>query len=217
MTMLPGGRIRTWARRAADVALVTLVLVAMFGVVLGRLVPLTGRSTFVVAGGSMEPAIPLGAAVVVEPVRPADLAVGDIVSLKSGPKQSVFTHRVIRVAELDGQVAIETRGDANLTADPSLTPASAVIGRVTVTIPFAGFLVALLSIPSGVLFVIAIGAVLLLISWLLDDPSDGDPATAPRTRVPAKRAALRRAATRSLAAKRTASRRSGSIRADGGA
>jgi signal peptidase len=188
----------------------------MFGVVLGRIIPLTGRSTFVVAGGSMEPVIPLGSAVVVEPVRPADLAVGDIVSLKSGPKQSVFTHRIIRVAQLDGQIAIETRGDANLTSDPSLTPASAVIGRVSLIIPFAGFLVALLSIASGVLFVIAIGALLLLLSWLLDEPSDGDAATAPRTRVPAKRAAVRRAATRSLAAKRTASRRTGSIRADGG-
>jgi hypothetical protein len=120
------------------------------------------------------------------------------------------------VAELDGQVAIETRGDANLTEDPSLTPASAVIGRVTLTIPFAGFLVALLSIPSGVLFVIAIGAVLLLISWLLDHPDDGDAATAPRTRVPAKRAAVRRATARSLAAKRIGSRRAGGIRADGG-
>jgi len=216
MPMQPGGRIRRWARRGADIALVALVLVAMFGVVIGRLVPLTGRSTFVVAGGSMEPAIPLGAAVIVEPVRPTDLAVGDIVSLKSGPKQSVFTHRIVRVAELDGAVAIETRGDANLTADPSLTPASAVIGRVAVTIPLAGFLVALLSIPSGVLFVIAIGAVLLLISWLLDDHADDESATVPRTRVPAKRAAVRRATARSLAAKRTASRRPGSIRADGG-
>ncbi len=216
MTMLPGGRIRGWARRAVDVALVVVVLVALFGVVLGRLVPLTGRTTFVVAGGSMEPTIPLGAAVIVEPVRPADLAVGDIVSLRSGPRQSVFTHRIVRLAELDGQVAIETKGDANQTADPSLTPASSVIGRVAVTIPFAGFLVALLSIPSGVLFVIAIGIVLLLLSWLLDGPSDGGPVTAPRARVPAKRAAVRRAAARSLAAKRSTVRRSG-IRADGGA
>jgi signal peptidase I len=215
MTMQPGGQMRRWARRAADTALVVVVLVAMFGLVVGRLVPMTGRSTFVVAGGSMEPAIPLGAAVIVEPVRPNDLAVGDIVTLRSGPTRAVFTHRIIRVAELDGQVVIETKGDANGTADPSLTPASAVVGRVSMAIPFAGFLVALLSIPSGVLFVIALGAVLLLISWLLDAP-EAVPASVPRTRVAAKRAAIRRAAASSVAAKRLVERRSSGARAERG-
>ena len=176
---------------------------------------MTGRSTFVVAGGSMEPTIPLGAAVIVEPVRPADLAVGDIVTLRSGPKHAVFTHRIIRIAELDGQTLIETKGDANGSADPSLTPASGVVGRVAVAIPFAGFLVALLSIPSGVLMVIAIGAVLLLLSWLLDAPQE-EPEAAPRTRVAAKRAAVRRAAAKTVAAKRLAARHSSGIRADGG-
>ena len=216
MTMQPGGHLRRWARRAADLALILVVLIALFGVAVGRLVPLTGRSTFVVAGGSMEPTIPLGAAVIVEPVRPADLAVGDVVTLRSGQDHAIFTHRVIRVAELDGQVVIETKGDANDSADPSLTPASGVVGRVAVAIPFAGFLVALLSIPSGVLFVIAIGAVLLLISWLLDAPAEEEFASVPRTRVAAKRAAVRRAAARSVAAKRLATRRSSGIRVDGG-
>jgi signal peptidase I len=172
MTMQPGGRIRRWARRGADGALIVVVLIALFGVAVGRLVPLTGRSTFVVAGGSMEPTIPLGAAVIVAPVSPADLAVGDVVTLRSGPNHAVFTHRIVRVAELDGQVVIETKGDANDSVDPSLTPATGVVGRVELAIPFAGFLVALLSIPSGILFVIAIGALLLLVSWLLDAVED---------------------------------------------
>ncbi len=84
----------------------------------------------------MEPTIPLGAAVIVEPVAPADLAVGDIVSLRSGPQRAVFTHRIIRIADRDGEVWIETQGDANDAPDPSITPATAVIGRVAVIIPW---------------------------------------------------------------------------------
>ena len=86
----------------------------------------------------MEPAIHLGSAIVVEPVDPRSLAVGDVVSLRSGPNRAIFSHRIIRVVVRDGAVWIETKGDANAAADPSLTPASQVIGRASATIPMAG-------------------------------------------------------------------------------
>ncbi len=159
---------RTWLPRLLDVALITVIGLSIFGVVLGRIVPLTGRATFVVAGASMSPTIPLGAAVIVQPVEPRDLAVGDIVSLRSGPERAVFTHRIVRVAEREGAIWIETKGDANDAADPSLSPAAGVIGRLEMTIPYAGFLIALLSLPSGVIFVIALGFLLLMGSWFLE-------------------------------------------------
>jgi signal peptidase I len=168
---LAGGR--TWVRRALDLLLLALVGISLFGIVLGRIVPLAGGATFVVAGGSMDPTIPLGAAVVVEPVAARELAVGDIVSLRSGPQHAVFTHRIVRLADRGGEVWIETQGDANAAPDPSISPAGAVIGRVVVSIPYAGYLVALLSIPSGVLFIVSFGLVLLMSAWALDrDPLD---------------------------------------------
>jgi signal peptidase len=177
-----------WIRRALDGALTVVVGLALFGLFLGRIVPVIGGATFVVAGGSMAPTIPLGAAVIVTPVDGRDLATGDIVSLRSGPERAVFTHRIIRVVDRSDQVWIETKGDANGAADPSITPASAVIGREVVTIPFAGYLVALLSIPSGVLFVIALGLALLLAGWVLErDPAasdDGAASAGRRTREP---------------------------------
>lgn len=175
----PGGVV--WLRRAIDLLLIALVALCLLGLVLGRIVPMTGRSTFVVAGGSMVPTIPLGGAVVVEPVAPADLRVGDIVSLRSGEQRAVFTHRIIRIADRDGAVWIETRGDANEAPDPSISPATAVIGRVVVILPLAGFLVALLAIPSGVVFVVSLGLLLLMASWSLDrdhleaEPDAADP------------------------------------------
>lgn len=162
---------RIWVRRVLDLLLIALVGISLFGLVLGRIVPMTGGATFVVAGGSMDPTIPLGAAVVVEPVAERDLAVGDIVSLRSGAQHAVFTHRIIRLADRDGETWIETQGDSNPAPDPSLSPAGAVIGRVAVSIPYAGYLVALLSIPSGVLFIVSFGLVLLMSAWALDrDP-----------------------------------------------
>jgi signal peptidase len=155
-------------RRVSDALLIGVILVVLFGVFLGRIVPLTGRQTLII-GGSMEPAVPMGAAIVIEPVPATELAVGDVVSLRTGiESRSVFTHRITRIiARADG-LWIETKGDANAHADPSITPASQVIGRVEQTIPYAGFLLALLSIPIGVLFVVLTAGCLIACSWLLE-------------------------------------------------
>jgi signal peptidase I len=156
-------------RRVCDALLIALILVVLFGVVLGRLVPMTGRTTLIIGGGSMEPAVPLGAAVMVDPVASTDLAVGDVVSLRTGTNlKSIFTHRVMRIVERDGGIWVETKGDANPSVDPSLTPAANLIGRVSSSIPYAGYLLALLSIPSGVLFVILLAGLLLTVTWLLE-------------------------------------------------
>jgi signal peptidase I len=158
----------TVTRRLLDALLLALVVVSLGVVVLGRVVPFLGHPTFVVAGPSMGTSIPMGAAVVLEQVPSASLAVGDVVSLRSGAGRAVFTHRVIRLAERDGGSWLETQGDANATPDPSLTPATAVIGRVAVSIPLAGYLLTLYSVPSGILFVISLGLVLLLLGVLLE-------------------------------------------------
>ena len=156
-------------RRICDSLLVALIVVVLFGVILGRLVPLTGRTTLIIGGGSMEPAIRMGAAVVVDPVAPRAIRVGDVVSLRTGPDlQAIFNHRLTRIVERDGIPWVETKGDANAAADPSITSTEHVIGRVSATIPYAGFLLALLSVPSGVLFVVFLAAVLLTLTWLLE-------------------------------------------------
>jgi signal peptidase len=137
-------------------------------VILGRVLPALGHPVYVVAGPSMEPAIPIGAAVILEQVDPAALAVGDVVSLRSGPNRAVFTHRIVRLVERDGERWIETRGDANPGPDPSVTPVSAVIGRATLMIPSGGYLLTLLSQPAGVLLILASGATLMVLGWFFE-------------------------------------------------
>src|SRR5689334_5903027 len=176
-------------RRVCDSLLIALIVVVLFGVMLGRVVPLTGRTTLVIGGGSMEPTIPMGAAVVVDPVAAGEIHVGDVVSLRTGTTlAAIFTHRVTRIVERDGIPWVETKGDANVAVDPSITSTEHVIGRVSATIPYAGFLLALLSVPSGVLFVVLLAAVLLTLTWLLEsfeiDLAIRDARLAPRPPTP---------------------------------
>ena len=59
-------------RRFLDLLLIGLVVIVLVGILLAKLVPLTGRQTIIVGGSSMEPAIGLGAAIVIRPV-PAEV------------------------------------------------------------------------------------------------------------------------------------------------
>jgi len=172
-------------RRFLDVVLIALIVVVLFGVLLGKIVPLTGRQALIVGGSSMEPAIPLGAAIVVGPVDAADLKVGDVVSLRAGDDRALFTHRITEVVDRPDGRWIRTKGDANNSADPTLVHSSAVVGRVQASLPYAGYLLALLSVPMGVLFLLGIAATLLAAVWLLESleldkieritvPLDGD-------------------------------------------
>ncbi len=146
----------------------------MIGIlVLSRVLPaVTGGTTFVVGGPSMEPAIPIGSAVLAVPVPPGDLHPGDVVSIRVGAKHAVFTHRIVRLATLPDGLYLETRGDGNEHPDPALVPATAVIGRVSVQVPWVGYGLALLGSVQGVSFVIAFGIVLLAGAWLLETLED---------------------------------------------
>lgn len=167
-----------WLRRLPEIALVGLTVVVFATALALRLLPSTGRTVMVVSGPSMEPAIGLGAAVIVNRVDPADLAVGDVVSMKIGPDEAVFTHRIVRLVDRPDGLWIETKGDANKTADPAITPVTAVIGRVEVSIPRLGYLVAALSSPSGTGVVLGLAGILLAIVMLIGPSGNVSGATA---------------------------------------
>jgi signal peptidase I len=177
------GGAAVWLRRIVDLALIALILVVLFGVVLGKLLPFTGQTTIAVGGRSMEPALQLGSAIVVKPVTPDDLHVGDVVSMRVKEANAIFTHRIQLVVDRPDGRWVQTKGDANAEADPTLVPASAIIGRVVVSFPFMGYVLALLSIPIGVIFVVGLAATLLAIAWLLESL---EPLPAPRKRPAAR-------------------------------
>jgi signal peptidase len=155
-------------RRFLDLLLIGLVVIVLVGILLAKLVPLTGRQTIIVGGSSMEPAIGLGAAIVIRPVPAEALTVGDVVTLHAGEKSAIYTHRIIEVVDRPDGRWIRTQGDANAHPDPTLIHSSAVVGRTELAIPLVGYLIALLSIPTGVLFLVGLAAMLLASAWLLE-------------------------------------------------
>jgi signal peptidase I len=155
-------------RRLLDALLIALIVLVLLGVALGKLVPLTGRETIVIGGQSMEPAVPLGAAVVIHRVDPGALAPGDIVSLKAGPQNTLYTHRIVAVIDRSDGRWVQTKGDANTEQDPTPVPVSAIVGRAELVIPLAGYLILLMTIPAGVLFLVGLAASFLAGAWLLE-------------------------------------------------
>lgn len=137
------------ARRTIEGGFAILVLVVFAIVVASHVAPMVGRPVYIVGGPSMEPAIPLGSAVVLEPVGPADLAVGDVVTLQVRPDAAAVTHRIIRVIHRADGRWIHTQGDANEDPDPVIVPASAVIGRVDWVLPGFGYALAALGASAG--------------------------------------------------------------------
>ena len=177
MTM--GARI---ARRVLELVLAGLATGILATVLLVRGAPLSGHPVLVVGGGSMEPLLSLGSAIVIEPVPISSLAVGDIVTVKVGPDQAIFTHRISRLVHRPDGLWIETKGDANASADASIIPATSVQGRLLVAVPRLGYVVAALSQPSGLAAALGAAGVLLALIMLLDGPSAAGPAPAGRTR-----------------------------------
>jgi signal peptidase len=157
------------ARLGLDMALVALVATVLAGLLVARLVPvITGAPVLVVGGASMEPAIGLGSIAVDQPVTDGSLAVGDVVSLQVGPQLAIFTHRVTRLVPRDDGLWIETKGDANRTVDPSIVPASSVIGRVAVVIPLLGYVVQLLGTLFGLGLLLLLGVIALAGTFALE-------------------------------------------------
>jgi signal peptidase len=91
----------------------------------------TGHTLAGVRSESMAPGIPRGALVVVEPVAPSAIAVGDVISYRDERRdERVVTHRVIEVVERSNGLFLRTQGDANMHPDLGHVAAGDVVGRV---------------------------------------------------------------------------------------
>ncbi|MGZ6265851.1 MAG: hypothetical protein ACXWN4_02955 [Candidatus Limnocylindrales bacterium] len=167
-------------RRLLAVALITLVF-AVFGIVLGASVgSVLGHDMVVIRNGSMAPALPAGAVADVVLVSPGDLRAGDIVTL-GAPNDVIDARRITGVVNLPYGLFVQTKRDANGDPDPELSPASAVTGRVDFSAPALGYLMYMLTIPTGIVAVFGLALTLLLAVRLLGEygrveKPEGEPA-----------------------------------------
>ena len=123
--------------------------------------------SFVVLTASMTPAIAPGDVVIVADRDPTTIADGDVITFVRGDNEVPVTHRVIDVIDGPSGLAFETQGDANGAPDASAVPAANVIGVVTITIPYIGYVIQFADSPAGfiALIVVPFGLLALSEAW----------------------------------------------------
>lgn len=122
-----------------------VMLSLLLAVIVGALVVLTvvpravGGAALTVLTGSMTPEIAVGSVVVVRPVDPGTLQVGDVITYQKDPgKPAYVTHRILEIHQDTDPVTLTTKGDANRGADLDPIPVTAVRGKVLFSVPYLG-------------------------------------------------------------------------------
>lgn len=126
-----------------------------------------GLGIIVFMTGSMSPTLPTGAAAITQTVDAADLAVGDVVTVRRPGNGAQVTHRIVDIQPVAGDPqarSLTLRGDANDSADlrPYVVTSAA---RVLVGAPVAGSIITAAKAPAAMLG----GSVLVaaVIAWAL--------------------------------------------------
>lgn len=138
-----------------------------------------GYLPYAVLSGSMEPELPVGSMVFVRQVEPTDIAVGDNATFYRSDG-AVVTHQVYEIDPV--AQTIGTQGIANKNADGIImhdaeyTPFSRVIGIVSFCVPYLGFVNAYCTTMPGLLVVVAVLALLVVASIVLDRVVPDEPA-----------------------------------------
>ncbi|NLA12564.1 MAG: signal peptidase I [Firmicutes bacterium] len=118
-----------------------------------------------VMSGSMEPALKVGSAVVVQSLAAEEVRPGDIITYRSNNGSTLTTHRVERLDTTSG-LLFYTKGDANKIADPLPVTEQQLVGKVALTVPYLGYLLAYAGTREGLLVLLAL-AVLIIAGGLI--------------------------------------------------
>jgi len=120
-----------------------------------------GYQVYIVYGGSMSPAFEAGSLIIAEPVDPADIEVGDIITY--GAEGSTYTtHRVTQVHGSGADLFFTTRGDANEVEDRGEVPAADLRGRVVTALPYLGYFFDFTRSKNGLLLLIIIPGLIII-------------------------------------------------------
>ena len=125
-----------------------------------------GYQRYVIVSGSMTGTYDRGSIVYDEEVPVSTLKVGDPITYAPPPGASpekLVTHRIVSIGHNKaGEEVFRTKGDANEVADPwTFSLDKPDQAKVAFSIPYVGFLLAALSIPTVRMLAIGIPAVLV--------------------------------------------------------
>ncbi|MDR1927675.1 MAG: signal peptidase I [Oscillospiraceae bacterium] len=124
------------SRKSGRIATGLIALLALVAVA-AAVCKLAGVQLRAVLTGSMEPDLPVGSLLVIVPVAPEKIGIGDDVAyyLAGAAEKTVVTHRVVGIDTARRMLA--TKGVANTSTDPPV-PYEDVTGVVRLRIPWLG-------------------------------------------------------------------------------
>lgn len=114
--------------------------------------------------GSMEPELPVGSLLIITPTQYEDINTGDDITFVRDKNLTLVTHRVISKDDANRQIT--TQGIANNTPDAP-TSYDNVVGKVSLSIPYLGYIIIWTSDLKGKIIALIIIAALIAISIFL--------------------------------------------------
>lgn len=137
-----------------------------------------GYKPMIVLSGSMSPTFEAGDMILIKNVEnPAALQKGDITCYLISGKAT--THRIIQVAEKDGQTAYVTKGDFNNVEDRLAVMPNQIQGTYTgIRIPHLGDFLMFVQTPQGILMFIGVPFILYVLYDVFKRRKDASKKTA---------------------------------------
>ena len=165
MDEAPSGprRALRWAGMGATVLCLALAAILLIPAALGY-------QRYVIVSGSMTGTYDRGSIVYDREVPVSDLKVGDPITYSppSGASpEKLLTHRIVWIGHnKGGEETFRTKGDANEAADPwTFTLDKPSQAKVAFSVPYVGYLLAALSIPT--VRMLAIGIPAIVVAFLI--------------------------------------------------
>ncbi|MCD8365872.1 MAG: signal peptidase I, partial [Clostridiales bacterium] len=137
-----------------------VIVIAAVAIVAMRLM---GWNMYSVDSYSMTPAYPINSLVVIRPVEPETIQVGDVITYVFNEDGVLVTHRVTEIDR--SSETFTTKGDANETADASPVLWGNVVGKVVIGVPGLGALLRTLTSEEHRPIVIGVIVGLLVLSF----------------------------------------------------
>ncbi len=155
-------------KKAAEYIGYTILVLLMAAAVFTYLAPHIGWRVDAVVSGSMEPRLKVGSLVVVRPVEPETVAVGDIISFRLPElDETMVTHRVTGIKH-NSPLYFETKGDANENPDPFTVPVRDLAGKVCLHVPFLGYFTEFLKTTYGFTLAVVVPGLVFITLYVIN-------------------------------------------------
>ena len=145
-----------------------LAFLGLIGALVILIPAVSGSTPMTILTGSMQPTYPPGTLIIVQPIEPDAIVIGDPITyqIESG-KPEVVTHRVVAISATGSQLSFTTQGDNNAVADTNPVQAIQVKGTLWYAIPMLGWVNSAVSGESrGILVPIVAGSLFAYAAWV---------------------------------------------------